>query len=69
VVVATGVLGVCSIRNSGKQWAISIMYHYRGTMYHYRGTMYHYHGKKVQYYIITYLALKCSATILLYRSD
>jgi len=22
---------VCSIRNSGKQWAISIMYHYRGT--------------------------------------
>jgi len=24
-------LGVCSIRNSGKQWAISIMYHYRGT--------------------------------------
>jgi len=24
-------LGVCSIRNSGKQWAISILYHYCGT--------------------------------------
>jgi len=26
-------LGVCSIKNSGKQWVISIMYLYRGTGY------------------------------------